>query len=267
MKTALIVIPARNEEASLARFLPRLTTTTRGLSTDYHVLVVDDGSTDHTVKLAMDMGCRVLRNKENCGVGMSLRKGYEMALAENFYYVITMDADGQHDERFLPGIFDEFFEGTDIVIGSRYHPKSERRGVPLDRDLLNIAVAAQIRTVTGWEITDPLSGFWGMNQMCVKLALQLGRQERYGIHLEHLIKFWYLADPRPTIKEFPHPAIYRNGEESLLTRDYAPTNMESRIERFGTHAHHIVEALQDVIREIGEEPVYREIQQRRWRWL
>lgn len=260
---ALIVVAACNEAASLDQFLPRLRMVTSGLPERCDILVIDDGSSDKTTKVSRKHGCLVLRNPKNMGIGISLRQGYCKSMKENYEIVVTMDADGQHDEKFLALMLEEIKQGADIVIASRYHSDSERIGVPLDRDLLNIAVTAQMRVVTGWRITDPLSGFWMMNRRCLEFALRHGRQSRYGVHLEHLIKFWYLAKPRPKLVEIAHPAIYGNhGTLALLTREYSPSNQEARVERFGTHALHILEALEDVRRLHPE--VDEEIEKRRW---
>lgn len=243
----LIVISACNEAASLDQFLPRLQKVAGNLLAD--VLVVDDGSTDQTSKVSKKHGCIVLRNHENKGIGTSLRRGYREAVRGGYDIVVTIDADGQHDPSFLGVMLEKINSGADIVVASRYHPDSERIRVPLDRDFLNIAVTAQMRVATGWETTDPLSGFWMMSRPCFEFALKHGRQGRYGIHLEHWVKFWYLSNPRPKLVEIAHPAIYGNhGTLALLTREYSPGNQETRVERFGTHALHILEALEDVRR-------------------
>lgn len=253
MKKLLLIISACNEAASLEVFLPKLIKITKILPVITEVLIVNDGSTDDTAKVATDNGCTVVNNPQNLGIGKSLHIGYRKALMENFDFTITLDADGQHDSAILPEILNLLLEDkTDIVIASRYHKDSERFGVPLDRDLLNISVSAQMEVVTGWKITDPLSGFWGMTKKCFKFALENGKQERYGIHLENLIKFWYLCNPRPRHTEIAHPAIYDNhGTHSLLTRVYSNANQEDRLHRFGTHALHILEAVNDVKSVVG----------------
>jgi glycosyltransferase involved in cell wall biosynthesis len=245
--SSLIIISACNEAASLDQFLPRLQRVVADNLPGSEVLVVDDGSSDETGKVSRKHGCTVLRNHKNQGIGVSLRRGYRKALRDGHDVTITMDADGQHDEKFLVPMLAELECGADVVVASRYHQDSERMAVPLDRDLLNMAVTAQVRMVTGWGVTDPLCGFWAMRRRCFEFAVRHGHQTRYGIHLEHLIKFWYLCEPRPKLLEIAHPAIYSNhGTLALLTRDYSPANQEFRVERFGTHALHILQAIEDV---------------------
>lgn len=263
---ALIVVPACNEAASLETFLPRLRTAAEACGADaFNILVVDDGSTDSTVAVAKKHGCWVETNGRNMGLGCTLRRGFLFGANSGFNHVVTLDSDGQHDPRFLKEVVRILREDSaDIVIASRYHPKSERVQVPLDRDLLNIAVAAQMRVVTGWNLTDPLSGFWGMKISVAEFALKHERLPRYGTCLERLIKLWHISNPRPRLVEIPHPAIYGNhGELPLLTREYSPGNREPRIDRFGTHALHILEALDDV-RAVRGAALDEGIKSRRW---
>ncbi len=234
----------KDEAGSLRRFLPRLRGTIADLQRSADITVVDDGSTDDTSRIAEEHGCIVQRNPENRGLGYSLRRGYQYAVDHGYDTAAIMDADGQHDERCLPTVLDAL-GGADVVIASRYHPESARDGVPLDRDLLNVATTAMIRAVTGWQTTDPLSGFWGIRRRVLEFLARHARLERYGTVLENLIKLWHLCTPRPTLVEVPHPAIYQDPGR-VFTVKYSPDNRENRVDRFGTHALHILEALDDV---------------------
>ncbi len=248
MKT-LIIIPACNEAVSLLHFLPRLKGEVKKITdTEISIAVIDDGSNDDTSKVVQNSGCRLVRNDVNRGLGSSLRRGYTIAVEENYNFLISMDSDGQHDPIFLKHIIKELLSGVDLVTASRYHPDSMRYNPPLDRDLLNISVTAMMQSVTGWRhLTDPLTGFWGMTQRIADFLSKNLKFERYGTCLEGLIKLWYLLDnPKPNLKEVPHPAIYSNTNGGFLNRIYSPGNMEDRLDRFGTHARHILDALLDI---------------------
>lgn len=245
----MIIVPACNEGASLQKFLPRLHESLTKISEfNISVVVINDGSDDNTVQVAEECGCRVVTNKRNRGNGYSIRRGLQLALEEQCTFVVTMDADGQHDEKLLPTILAQFGEGAEVIIASRYHLESQRIGVPDDRDMLNIMARSIIHALTGWwQLTDPLCGFWVINRRVLQFLTQELKQDRYGVFLESIIKLWYLCDPRPKLIEVPHPAIYRNHDElRLLTREYSPANRLERTKRFDDHANQMLEVLDDV---------------------
>ncbi len=253
-KVCLIGVPACNEGTSLKVFLPRLLAVTSTIKDlEFDVCVVDDGSNDDTQDVVLSFGDRVklLSNNGNIGLGYSLRRLYERTVKQGYDYLVTMDSDGQHDVNLLEPILARLRvdDLPRLVIGSRYHPESERYGTPLDRDLLNVAFTAIIRSVTKWkDITDPLSGFWAMPALVASFLGHELKLERYGTCLEGLVKLSYLFEGGSVeVVEVPHPAIYQNHSElGLLNREYSPSNKEDRVERFGTHALHVLSALEDV---------------------
>ena len=85
-----IVIPAKNEEEGLARFLPSL----RQIYPDIEVIVVDDGSTDNTPLVCEEHGVRVLSHPYSKGNGAAIKTGARAARGD---YIVFMDGDGQHD--------------------------------------------------------------------------------------------------------------------------------------------------------------------------
>jgi len=126
-----ILIPAYNEELHLAqviqnakKFLP--------------VIVVDDGSVDATFQISQDAGATVIKQIPNQGKGAALQRGLRESLAMGFDFVITMDADGQHN----PDEISKFLESyasdkNDLIIGYRDFSK-----MPFIRRLAN--------TIGGW---------------------------------------------------------------------------------------------------------------------
>lgn len=248
MKRGVVIIPACNEAPSLEHFLPRLQGAIRqldGLTID--IFVIDDGSTDNTARVVQEKKVKSLRSATNQGLGLSLRRGYAYAVEGGYDFLVSMDSDGQHDPNVLAAVIEQLRQGADLVTASRYHPESERFRPPIDRDLLNIAFTAIIHATTGWKhISDPLTGFWAMHQHVAKFLAENLKLERYGTCLEGLVKLWHLMEPRPKLIEVPHPAIYTNAGSGFLNRVYSPANLEDRIDRFGTHALHVIRALQDV---------------------
>jgi glycosyltransferase involved in cell wall biosynthesis len=115
-----IVLPAYNEEANLRRALAEVRASAERLLTAHEIIVVDDGSTDATGRIARDVAAsdprvRVITHERNRGYGEALRTGF---LASRLDFVFFTDADLQFDiaelERFLP------YAGTvDVVVGYR----------------------------------------------------------------------------------------------------------------------------------------------------
>ena len=114
-RRVLIVIPAWNEEACIADVVREV----RGELPGVGVLVVDDGSTDHTAAIAAEAGATVARLPYNLGVGGAMRVGYRYGYEQGYDAVVQVDADGQHDPRYVPKLIDALDE-ADFVIGARF---------------------------------------------------------------------------------------------------------------------------------------------------
>jgi len=153
-----------------------------------------------------------------------------------------MDGDGQHDPTYLPAIIQKLREGDDMVVNSRYHPRSPRQSaVPLDRELLNVQVTSAVERITEAGFTDPLCGLRGYNAKVVKFLLEQEFATRvcadtYGFVLESLLRVWHNGGFK--IVELPHPAIY-NGD-GKIAEIYGEAHLEERLERFRMHAGHLV---------------------------
>ena len=122
------VMPARNEEASLARLVNDLRH-----RVDV-VLVVDDGSEDATGQIARKCGCVVLRNECRAGYGATLRRGLLWCYNSGASVVITIDADGQHEAGWIERGIRFLDEGSDVVFANRF---ADFDGVPETKLLSN----------------------------------------------------------------------------------------------------------------------------------
>ncbi|MBC8394624.1 MAG: glycosyltransferase family 2 protein [Deltaproteobacteria bacterium] len=108
------VIPAFNSESTIAHVVKE---TRRHID---HVVVIDDGSTDRTARLAEEAGARVIRVKPNRGKGNALRIGFRYALDNKLDAIITLDADLQHDPSEIPKFIQQYHTSkSTIVIGNR----------------------------------------------------------------------------------------------------------------------------------------------------
>jgi hypothetical protein len=113
-----VVIPAYNEESSLAQVLTRIPERVCGVETE--VLVVDDGSRDRTGDIARAHGAAVARHVINRGGGAALRTGYRLMADSAATVVVTLDADGQHLPEEMSRLVKPVLEGeVDLAHGSR----------------------------------------------------------------------------------------------------------------------------------------------------
>jgi len=149
----LVVLPAYNEEANLGTLLERIDQAMFENGEDYLVIVVDDGSSDGTARVAEEharhMPIEVRRHEHNQGLGATIRDGL-MAAAEmcaDDDIVVAMDADNTHTPALIHSIVQRIKEGNDVVIASRYRQGSLVRGVPLHRRFLSYAASLLMRAL------------------------------------------------------------------------------------------------------------------------
>lgn len=156
IKEITVIIPALNESVNLDYILPRMPESIMGFPVG--VLVVDDGSTDDTLKIVEKHGCSVVSNIINRGGGAALRLGYDIVMRAGARYIVTMDADGQHLPEEIEILVAELLKkDLDIVIGSRVLGKREKDNLFrwIGVNFFNVI----INLLAGTRITDCSSGF------------------------------------------------------------------------------------------------------------
>jgi len=125
MPSGLIVIPAYNEEKTIAAIVERV----YRACPDLDLIVVNDGSTDRTREQAASAGALVISHPINLGYGAALQTGIHYALQKNHGFCVFVDADGQHDPADVHRLVERMQSaGADLVIGSRFIAGGEQAG-------------------------------------------------------------------------------------------------------------------------------------------
>jgi glycosyltransferase involved in cell wall biosynthesis len=153
-----VVIAAYNEQPRLGDTLRRL------LDAGYrNVVVVDDGSLDATGEIALKHDVWVLRHLINLGQGAALQTGLAFALKKGADYLVTFDADGQHDPTEIPHLLAPLRAGAaDIALGSRFLGKAEN--IPLTRKLVLKGGVIFTRVFSNIKVSDTHNGFRAMTR-------------------------------------------------------------------------------------------------------
>ncbi|GIO33658.1 putative glycosyl transferase [Paenibacillus albilobatus] len=165
----LVIVPAYNEAEGIAQVIRRLQEDTPYAD----VLVINDGSSDATGRIARAAGANVIDLTCNLGIGGAVQTGYRYAADHHYDYAVQIDGDGQHNpcdlSRLLSAMSDT---GADMVIGSRFITKqgfqstfARKMGIGLLSTLLS--------KLTGRTVTDPTSGY----RLCGRRAISLFARE------------------------------------------------------------------------------------------
>jgi glycosyltransferase involved in cell wall biosynthesis len=119
MNKILVIIPAFNAGKTISQLIEQISSNNIRKE---DILVVDDGSLDSTYEIVKRCGVRVIQHKKNKGKGEALKTGFGYAIREGYSGVITLDADLQHDPKFIP----EFIKKAESSIES----EGSRAGCP-----------------------------------------------------------------------------------------------------------------------------------------
>jgi glycosyltransferase involved in cell wall biosynthesis len=177
----LIVIPALNESGSIADVVREV----RGELPTVDVLVVDDGSTDDTARLAAAAGAIVARLPYNLGVGGAMRLGYRYGHDHDYDVVIQVDADGQHDPRYVPKLVDALTE-ADLVIGARFAGEGDY-SVRGPRRWAMAMLSWVLSLLAHSKLTDTTSGFRAANRRTIEMFAHWYPVEYLGDTIETLV--------------------------------------------------------------------------------
>jgi len=149
-KPVCAVIPFFNEKETLNLVLDE---TLKYVS---YIFAVKDGSNDDSYQIEREKSeLEIIDIDKNYGKGKALRVGFEAAISSGYEIVVTLDADLQHEPKYIPRLI-EGLQSFDIVIGNRL---KNLKGMPIQRRLSNKLTSFFLTLKTGQNILDSQCGY------------------------------------------------------------------------------------------------------------
>ena len=161
----LIIIPAYNEEENIEKVVNNLVNN----YPQYDYVIVNDGSTDDTLKICQENHYQVIDLPINMGIGGAVQTGYRYARDNGYEAAVQLDGDGQHDVAYLEGMLRTLEEGqADAVIGSRFVDKEGFQSSQIRR--IGIKFLSSLGwLLTGVRVKDITSGYRVVNRKFIKI--------------------------------------------------------------------------------------------------
>lgn len=168
MKLLAVVIPAKDEEADIGELLDRIAAV-HITGYELRTIVVDDGSTDRTARIARKRGAALVQHSRNLGLGAAVRTGLRAAVEAGADVVAYLDADLEYFPEDVPSLVEPVLAGrADYVLGSRFLGGVGR--MKLHRRLGNYAFTALLVVLTGRWMTDGQTGMRAFSRAAAESA-------------------------------------------------------------------------------------------------
>jgi dolichol-phosphate mannosyltransferase len=214
----IVLIPTYNEKENISAIVH----TVLAFESNYHILVIDDGSPDGTADIVRGMmtefperlfiECRAGK----LGLGTAYIHGFKWALKNNYDYIIEMDADFSHNPSDLDRLCAACDAGADVAVGSRYVKGGSTENWPLDRRIYSQGGSAYTRIITGMPVKDPTAGFvCYKNKVLASIQLDNIKFIGYAFQIEMKFASWKLGFK---IKEVPINFIDRKIGVSKMSK-------------------------------------------------
>lgn len=199
----IVCIPAFNSEKTIGDVVKRC------LQYVDKVIVCDDGSTDHTARVAKENGAEVVNHEQNIGKGSALRTLFRLAEEKNPKVVITIDGDGQFLPEEIPKLMSQIIEDkSDVVIGYRFDNATE---MPAHRRFGNKLLNRVTNMASNLPFRDTQSGFRAYSSRALKLIDFTN--DGYGADAEILVN---LSSKGLRISEEKVTVIYDTGGRTSI---------------------------------------------------
>ena len=180
----IVQIPCFNEEATLRDTVADIPRAIDGVD-QVEILIIDDGSSDRTVPLALQLGVdHIVQHTNNKGLARAFRSGIEAGLALGADIIVNTDGDNQYAGRDIPKLVRPILDGeADIVVGDRQTDKMAHFS-PFKKALQRLG-SRVVRLLSGTDVPDAVSGFRAISR---EAALQINIVSPFSYTIEMLIQ-------------------------------------------------------------------------------
>ena len=183
MTKLIIQIPCYNEEATLLTALNALPRNIKGIDT-IEILVINDGSTDASARIACDWGASVIDIKHNKGLANAFRTGINEALKRGADIIVNTDADNQYCADDIGKLIEPVLkQEADIVVGARDIFAIKEFSVM--KKIFQKAGSAVLRLLSSTQVQDAPSGFRAFSRQA---AIKLNIFDNYTYTMETLLQ-------------------------------------------------------------------------------
>jgi len=158
----IVLIPTYNEKENISLIVHAVL----GLSSEYHLLIIDDNSPDGTAAIVTSLQSKfpdrlfIESRQGKLGLGTAYIHGFKWALAKEYDFIFEMDADFSHNPNDLERLYKACKDNCgDVAVGSRYVPGGRTDNWPWDRQLYSRGGSLYTRIITWMPVNDPTAGF------------------------------------------------------------------------------------------------------------
>ena len=207
----VVTIPAYNEENTIATVIREIPRHVEGVDS-VEVLVIDDGSSEDTVRNAREAGAdHIISHKKNEGLGITFRDGLDGALEIGADIIVSIDGDGQYNAKDIPKLIQPLLKNkADIVLGWRdidnldFMPRGKKIGNKIATWFTNFVCGAAV------PIKDAQSGFRAFSK---EVALRMNLAGKYTYVQETLMEAMYKGFK---VEQVPIEFRPRRGQSRLI---------------------------------------------------
>lgn len=212
-RSLLVAIPCLNEQRTLGALLHAIPRNIDGVSR-IKCLVIDDGSTDQTAKIADQNGATVIRHPRNRGLGFAFETAVNHALRNGYDIMVNLDGDGQFDPADIATLVAPIVNhDADFVAASRFLDPSKYPKMPRLRFWGNRAMSSLISFLSGQTFYDVSCGFRAYSREALVI---LNLQGRFTYTQETFLNFSF---KKLLIKEVPVQVRYFPDRQSRVAQN------------------------------------------------